>query len=42
VAALPSTITVRGKIQVREGRFVGERGRGQLLRREPMVNCRND
>jgi dihydropyrimidinase len=31
----PSIVTVRGKVQVREGQFVGERGRGQLLRREP-------
>lgn len=31
----PSVVTVRGKVQVRDGKFVGERGRGQLLRREP-------
>jgi dihydropyrimidinase len=31
----PSTVTVRGKVQVHEGQFVGERGRGRLLRREP-------
>lgn len=31
----PSLVTVRGKIQVRDGVFVGERGRGRLLRREP-------
>jgi dihydropyrimidinase len=31
----PSVVTVRGKVQVREGKFVGEKGRGQLLRREP-------
>jgi dihydropyrimidinase len=30
----PSIVTVRGKVQVRNGQFVGERGRGQLLRRE--------
>ncbi len=30
----PSVVTVRGKVQVRDGQFVGERGRGQLLRRE--------
>lgn len=29
-----SVVTVRGKVQVRDGEFVGERGRGQLLRRE--------
>ncbi len=32
----PSVVTVRGKVQVREGEFVGERGRGRLLRREPL------
>jgi dihydropyrimidinase len=31
----PSTVTVRGKVQVRDGQFVGERGRGRLLRRDP-------
>ena len=31
----PSTVTVRGQIQVRNGQFVGTPGRGQLLRREP-------
>ncbi|HKN24213.1 MAG TPA: dihydropyrimidinase [Candidatus Acidoferrum sp.] len=31
----PSLVTVRGKIQVRDGKFVGERGRGKLLKREP-------
>ncbi len=31
----PTAVTVRGKVQVREGKFVGERGRGQLLKREP-------
>ena len=31
----PSTVTVRGKVQVRDGVFIGEPGRGQLLRREP-------
>jgi dihydropyrimidinase len=41
VEGRPAVVTVRGKIQVRDGRFVGERGRGQLLRREPMVNGRN-
>ena len=30
-----SVVTVRGKVQVRDGKFVGERGRGRLLRREP-------
>jgi len=31
----PSVVTVRGKIQVRDGNFVGERGRGRMLKREP-------
>jgi len=31
-----SIVTVRGRIQVRDGEFVGERGRGRLLKREPM------
>lgn len=31
----PSVVTVRGKVQVREGEFVGERGRGKMLKREP-------
>ena len=34
VEGRPSIVTVRGKVQVRDGQFVGERGRGQLLRRE--------
>jgi dihydropyrimidinase len=31
----PSVVTVRGKIQVREGAFIGQHDRGQMLRREP-------
>jgi dihydropyrimidinase len=31
----PSAVTVRGKNQVRDGKFVGERGRGKMLKREP-------
>jgi len=31
----PSAVTVRGKVQVREGQFVGDRTRGQFLKREP-------
>lgn len=31
----PSVVTVRGKVQVRDGEFVGCRNRGQLLKREP-------
>jgi dihydropyrimidinase len=30
-----SIVTVRGKVQVRDGKFVGERGRGRLLKRDP-------
>ncbi|MBY0506659.1 MAG: dihydropyrimidinase [Bryobacteraceae bacterium] len=30
----PAVVTVRGRVQVRDGVFVGERGRGRLLRRE--------
>jgi dihydropyrimidinase len=31
----PSAVTVRGKIQVQGGKFVGEQTRGQFLKREP-------
>jgi dihydropyrimidinase len=31
----PSIVTVRGKVQVKDGKFVGDRQRGRLLRREP-------
>jgi dihydropyrimidinase len=31
----PGVVTVRGKVQVRDGVFVGERGRGKLLKRDP-------
>lgn len=31
----PSAVTVRGKVQVREGKFVGEPGRGRMLKRAP-------
>jgi dihydropyrimidinase len=31
----PSFVTVRGKVQVRDGKFVGERGRGKMLKRKP-------
>jgi len=31
----PSVVTVRGKVQVKEGKFVGDKNRGRLLRREP-------
>src|SRR6201987_2928643 len=31
----PSVVTVRGKVQVRDGEFIGVRGRGKMLKREP-------
>ena len=31
----PRVVTVRGQVAVRDGQFVGEPGRGQLLRRSP-------
>ena len=31
----PSTVTVRGEVQVEEGKFVGTIGRGQMIKREP-------
>jgi dihydropyrimidinase len=31
----PSVVTVRGKVQVRDGNFVGEHGYGKFLKREP-------
>jgi dihydropyrimidinase len=31
----PSVVTVRGKVQVRDGAFVGEPGRGRMIRRKP-------
>ena len=30
-----SVVTVRGKVQARDGEFVGQRGRGKMLKREP-------
>jgi dihydropyrimidinase len=35
VEGRPSVVTIRGKVQVRNGKFVGQRGRGRLLKREP-------
>ncbi|MBV9269591.1 MAG: dihydropyrimidinase [Candidatus Eremiobacteraeota bacterium] len=32
----PAIVTVRGKVQVKDGEFIGERGRGRLLKREPI------
>jgi dihydropyrimidinase len=34
----PAFVTVRGKVQVRDGVFVGEAGRGRFLRREPQYH----
>jgi dihydropyrimidinase len=34
----PSVVTVRGKVQVRDGVFVGEQRRGQFLRRKPQYH----
>jgi dihydropyrimidinase len=31
----PVCVTVRGKVQVKDGQFVGDRSRGELLKREP-------
>jgi dihydropyrimidinase len=36
----PSIVTVRGKVQVRDGVFVGEHGRGRMLRRVPQYGAR--
>ncbi len=36
----PSVVTVRGKVQVRDGVFVGDAGRGRILRREPQYGAR--
>lgn len=33
----PAVVTVRGKVQVRDGEFVGEKNRGRLLKREPIT-----
>jgi dihydropyrimidinase len=35
----PSVVTVRGKVQVRDGVFAGEQGRGRMLRREPQYGA---
>jgi len=32
----PSVVTVRGKVQVKDGAFVGERGRGRMIKRDPI------
>jgi dihydropyrimidinase len=35
----PSVVTVRGQVQVRDGVFVGEYGRGEFLRRKPVFDA---
>jgi dihydropyrimidinase len=35
----PSIVSVRGKVQVRDGAFVGEPGRGRMIRREPQYGA---
>jgi dihydropyrimidinase len=35
ITGRPSVVTVRGEVQVRDGKFVGTLGRGQLLTRQP-------
>ncbi len=35
VEGRPEIVTVRGKVQVKDGEFVGDRQRGRFLRREP-------
>lgn len=32
----PAVVTVRGKVQVKDGRFVGQEGIGKMLKRDPM------
>jgi dihydropyrimidinase len=38
----PSVVTVRGKVQVRDGVFVGEPGRGRMIRREPQYGLKQE
>jgi dihydropyrimidinase len=33
-----AAVTVRGKVQVKDGEFVGEEGRGQLLKRDAIYS----
>jgi dihydropyrimidinase len=35
ITGRPSVVTVRGKVQAKDGKFVGDAVRGQLLKREP-------
>jgi len=36
----PSVVTVRGKVQVRDGAFIGEPGRGRMIRRVPQYGAK--
>jgi dihydropyrimidinase len=38
----PSVVTMRGKVQVRDGVFVGEPGRGRMIRREPQYGVKQE
>jgi dihydropyrimidinase len=38
----PMIVTVRGKVQVRDGVFVGEPGRGQMIRRKPSHSAQRE
>ena len=38
----PLLVTVRGKVQVRDGLFVGDPGRGRLIRRRPQYGPRRE
>jgi dihydropyrimidinase len=40
IGGRPSVVLVRGKVQARNGVFVGEPGRGHMLRREPQYHAR--
>ena len=35
ITGRPSAVTVRGKVAVRDGKFIGDKSRGQFLQREP-------
>jgi dihydropyrimidinase len=38
----PSVVTVRGRVQARDGAFVGDQGMGRMIRREPQYfRCRS-
>ena len=37
ISGRPSAVAVRGEVQVEDGKFVGTIGRGQMLKREPIL-----